>query len=67
MVGSVNIDPRSLFLNFEANAIVYGPEQTGAVAKWIETLQDQTQKGVLPVSTFRDTVEGVARILDPLL
>jgi cardiolipin synthase len=67
MVGSVNIDPRSLFLNFEANAIVYGPEQTGAVAKWIETLQDQTQKGVLPVSTFRDTVEGVARMLDPLL
>ena len=26
MVGSVNIDPRSLFLNFEANAIVYGAE-----------------------------------------
>ena len=36
MVGSVNIDPRSLFLNFEANAIVYGPNETAAVAKWIE-------------------------------
>ena len=67
MVGSVNIDPRSLFLNFEANAIVYGPEETGAVARWIETLQDQTQKGVPPVSVFRDTIEGVARMLDPLL
>ena len=67
MVGSVNIDPRSLFLNFEANAIVYGPNETAAVAKWIETLQDQTQKGVAPVSAFRDTVEGVARMLDPLL
>ncbi|MGO9673940.1 MAG: phospholipase D-like domain-containing protein [Methylocella sp.] len=67
MVGSVNIDPRSLFLNFEANAIVYGPEQTGAVAKWIETLRDPTQKGVAPVSVFRDTIEGVARMLDPLL
>ena len=67
MVGSVNIDPRSLFLNFEANAIVYGAEETGAVAKWIETLQDQTQKGVPPVSALRDTIEGVARMLDPLL
>jgi cardiolipin synthase A/B len=67
MVGSVNIDPRSLFLNFEANAIVYGPQETAAVAKWIETLQDQTQKGVAQVSAFRDTVEGVARMLDPLL
>jgi cardiolipin synthase len=40
MVGSVNIDPRSLFLNFEANAIVYGADQVGAVANWIETLLD---------------------------
>jgi cardiolipin synthase A/B len=46
MVGSVNIDPRSLFLNFEANAIVYGADQVGAVARWIETLRDTTQKGV---------------------
>jgi cardiolipin synthase len=67
MVGSVNIDPRSLFLNFEANAIVYGPEHTGAVAKWIDTLQDRTQKGALPVSAFRDTIEGLARMLDPLI
>ncbi len=67
MVGSVNIDPRSLFLNFEANAIVYGAAQTSAVARWIETLQDATQKGVTPVSALRDTIEGVARMLDPLL
>jgi cardiolipin synthase len=67
MVGSVNIDPRSLFLNFEANAIVYGADQVDAVANWIETLRDTTQEGVLPVSTFRDTLEGVARMLDPLL
>ncbi|VTZ24593.1 Cardiolipin synthase (fragment) [Methylocella tundrae] len=67
MVGSVNIDPRSLFLNFEANAIVYGAEQVGAVAAWIENLHDTTQKGVTPVSDLRDTIEGVARMLDPLL
>ncbi len=67
MVGSVNIDPRSLFLNFEATAIVYGAAEVGAVASWIETLHDKTQKGVLPVSQFRDSIEGVARMLDPLL
>ncbi len=37
------------------------------VANWIETLGDTTQKGVPTVSTFRDTLEGVARMLDPLL
>ncbi len=67
MVGSINIDPRSLFLNFEANAILYGAEEVGAVALWIETLHDAVQKGVAPVSNFRDAVEGVARVLDPLL
>jgi cardiolipin synthase len=67
MVGSVNIDPRSLFLNFEANAIVYGADPVGAVANWIETLGDATQKGVPAVSNFRDTLEGVARMFDPLL
>jgi cardiolipin synthase len=67
MVGSVNIDPRSLFLNFEANAIVYGADQVGAIASWIETLRDTTQKGAPAVSTLRDTIEGAARILDPLL
>jgi cardiolipin synthase len=67
MVGSVNIDPRSLFLNFEANALVYGPEHVGAVVAWIEGLKDKTEEGVRPVSNIRDTLEGVARILDPLL
>lgn len=67
MVGSINIDPRSLFLNFEANAIVYGAEQVGAVANWIEALHDMTQKGAPPVSDLQDTIEGVARMLDPLL
>jgi len=67
MVGSVNIDPRSLFLNSRRTAIVYGADQVGAIASWIETLRDTKQKGVPAVSTFRDTLEGAARILDPLL
>ncbi len=67
MVGSVNIDPRSLFLNFEANAIVYGAESVGAVVGWIEGIKDKSEEGVPPVSALRDTLEGVARILDPLL
>ncbi|ACK52078.1 phospholipase D/Transphosphatidylase [Methylocella silvestris BL2] len=67
MVGSVNIDPRSLFLNFEANAVVYGRAEVLAVATWIEMLGDETRKGVAPVSAFRDAIEGFARTLDPLL
>lgn len=46
---------------------VYGADQVGAVADWIETLRDTTQKGIPAVSTLRDTLKGVARMLDPLL
>ncbi|WP_395697242.1 phospholipase D-like domain-containing protein [Methylocella sp.] len=67
MVGSVNLDPRSLFLNFEVNAVFYGAAEIAAVVNWIETLKDRTEKGVPPVSNLRDAVEGAARLLDPLL
>ncbi len=67
MVGSVNLDPRSLFLNFEVNAVFYSAPEIKAVERWIETLRDRTEKGVLPVSNLRDAIEGAARMLDPLL
>ena len=67
MVGSVNIDPRSLFLNFEANCLFYGPQAVLQVTGWIDALHADTTEGAPPVSRARDTVEGVARMLTPLL
>jgi cardiolipin synthase len=67
MVGSVNIDPRSLFLNFEANCVFYGPQAVRQVTGWIDALHADTTVGAPAVSRARDTVEGVARMLTPLL
>jgi cardiolipin synthase len=67
MVGSVNIDPRSLFLNFEANCLFYGPHAVRQVTDWIDALHAETAEGAPAASRARDTVEGVARMLTPLL
>jgi cardiolipin synthase len=67
VVGSVNVDPRSFFLNFEAVTVFYGPEQVAAVTGWIAGLEAGTVQGMPPVGRWRDIAEGVARMLDPLL
>jgi cardiolipin synthase len=67
VVGSVNIDPRSFFLNFEAVTVFYGPAMVAAVTDWIDGLEAGTVEGVPPVGRWRDIAEGVARMLDPLL
>jgi cardiolipin synthase len=67
MVGSLNVDPRSMFLNFEVVSVLYGPAAVGAVADWVEALDAGTVIGMPPVGRWRDTMEGVARMLAPLL
>jgi cardiolipin synthase A/B len=67
MVGSPNIDPRSFFLNFEAVCVFYGPRPVQQVTDWIDRLRRGTVEGVPPVGRWRDTAEGLARMLDPLL
>ena len=38
VIGSANMDMRSLFLNFEVALFVHSPEQVNHVAAWAETL-----------------------------
>jgi cardiolipin synthase len=71
-VGSANLDLRSFFLNFEANAVVYGPvfahelervfERDLANARKVE----RSEFGRLRPWPVR-TVEATARLLSPLL
>jgi cardiolipin synthase len=66
-VGSANFDSRSMFLNFEVTSVVHSPSEVSAVEAWIKTLMAQTRAMDDTVSRGRDTIEGVARLVTPML
>jgi len=66
-VGSANFDSRSMFLNFEVSSIIHSPTDVRAVEAWIEKLMVQTRAMDTKVGTRRDTIEGIARLVAPML
>ncbi len=62
LCGSVNLDGRSLFLNFEVMTAFYSPPEVTSVAAWIE---GQTQEAIAYQAQrppwWRDLLEGVIR------
>ncbi len=70
-VGSANLDVRSFRLNFEANAVAYGPALASELERVFE--QDLAHARRLELGEFRDRAflerafEGAARVLAPLL
>ncbi|WP_432738564.1 phospholipase D-like domain-containing protein [Maridesulfovibrio sp. FT414] len=67
VVGSANMDMRSLFLNYEIVMFSYSEPDVTAVHDWVQNLINQSSEGTQPVGFVRDTVEGVARLVAPLL
>jgi cardiolipin synthase len=70
-VGSANMDVRSFQLNFEVNAVIYGPELAREMAEVFHrdlqsakqiTLEDLEQKGL-----GSRVAESLARVLSPVL
>ncbi|WP_312793651.1 phospholipase D-like domain-containing protein, partial [Diaphorobacter nitroreducens] len=62
LVGSLNLDARSLFLNYEAMTVFYGPQELHWLAQW----SDQLLASARPYharapSWLRDVIEGVVR------
>ena len=66
-VGSANFDSRSMFLNFEVSSVIHSPAEVRAVEGWIEKLMAQTRPLDGKVGTGRDTLEGIARLITPML
>jgi cardiolipin synthase len=70
-VGSANLDLRSFRLNFEANAVAYGPMLAGELEQVFEC--DLARAHRLDLAEFRNrgvlerAFEGAARVLAPLL
>lgn len=68
MVGSANLDRRSLYLNYEVTALFEGPAEVSALAAWTQRLMDQCEEWTpRPENAVRLLVEDVTAILAPLI
>jgi cardiolipin synthase len=66
MVGSANMDMRSLFLDYEVMQLTYTKPEIRDVEAWIENLAGQCRTGV-PQPGFRGQLaEGLVRMVAPL-
>ncbi len=65
VVGSANMDMRSLFLDYEIAMFFYSPEEIARVAAWFEALEPSC--GALePASRTRAIFEDLGRLMAPL-
>lgn len=67
MLGSVNIDNRSLFLNYEVVSFVYSPSAIGAMEEWMDDLLSRSSPGIKKGSIQRIIMENFMRIFSPQL
>jgi len=62
LVGSANLDERSLFLNYELMVAFYEPLVVNDFARWINQQRNSATRYVpLPPSLLRELVEGLVR------
>jgi cardiolipin synthase len=68
VIGSANMDMRSLFLNYEVALFLYGPDQVEETAAWVRSLMPDAPAGLPPSRSWAAELTGnVVRLLSPLL
>ncbi len=67
MLGSVNIDNRSLFLNYEVVSFVYSGSIIVRIEQWMEELLANSTMGIKKGSVKRVILENFMRIFSPQL
>ena len=67
MVGSVNIDNRSLFLNYEIVTFAYSVEFIASIESWMKELMINSTQGMKEPSKVREAVENIMKVFAPLL
>jgi cardiolipin synthase len=67
MVGSVNIDNRSLFLNYEIVTFAYSPHFIESIESWMQELIANSTRGMQKPSKRREAVENMMKVFAPLL
>jgi len=67
MVGSVNMDNRSLFLNYEVVTFAYSSQFIESIEKWMERLIGNSSRGMNKPSKSREASENIMKVFAPLL
>jgi cardiolipin synthase len=67
VIGSANMDMRSLFLNYELSLFVWSPDEVARVAAWANGLAAHAERELPPPGWPRELAENVVRLLSPLL
>jgi len=67
MIGSANMDVRSLFLDYEIAAFIYDRHCVRALEDWIVETMCDCREGAKPVSFIRELVEGATQIIAPVI
>ena len=67
IIGSMNIDMRSFFLNYEIALFIYSRQIVTQIDKWIYNLINESETGIKSVPVLVEYIEGIARLLAPLL
>ncbi|QIV94543.1 cardiolipin synthase [Allofrancisella frigidaquae] len=69
MLGSVNLDNRSLFLNYELTTFIYTPKQVLKLYKWAEKIIGDSSQDTSHITNKRSSliVESIMKILTPLM
>lgn len=67
VIGTLNFDLRSLFLNYEIVSIGYSAEMIEDVKQWMERLLEQTSPGIAKAGRLRKLAENLGRIIAPQL
>jgi cardiolipin synthase A/B len=67
IVGSANMDMRSLFLNYEVALFLYSKQLTAKVADWIQPLMAESHPESPVRGRVRTLAEDMGRLLSPML
>jgi cardiolipin synthase len=67
VIGSANMDNRSLFLNYEVALFLYSSDQVASVSAWARSLEADCLRELPRPGWTRELAENVVRLLSPLL
>ena len=67
MVGSLNLDNRSLFLNYEVVTFVYSEQFIEALESWMRGLMEQSVRGMEKPSKTREAFENIMKVFAPMV
>jgi cardiolipin synthase len=67
VIGSANMDMRSLFLNYEVALFVSTPAPIDEVSNWAMGLMSESQRELPAPNWVREIFENVVRLLSPLV